>query len=239
MVLLGKLVGAGVKWVARPDSDPARVHEAFSTVIARDAKAMTAVKREVAAFFAATADVEVSAQDETATASARLRRAGADPALWWWAAGFSDIKSCWAASGDDADRVVQCALAFGVPAKRVVGSLAGVLQLLVTRCKLRAPRAEMVDAIEALRTHARVADPGPITKLAFELMWRKDVKPDAAGEIAINTFQLVEASQAIKDAPDVERFGAVAARIERAQAARGLQVAAIVRKDLDDAVRDA
>ena len=240
MALLGKLVGAGVKWVAQPDSDPARIHEAFSTVIARDPKAMTLVKREVAAFFAATADVKVDEHrdDDVSIASTRLRRAGADPALWWWASGFSDINACWAATGDDADRVVQCALAFGVPVKQVVTSLAGVLQLLVTRLKLRSPRAELVDAIEALRTAGRVAEAGPITKLAFELAWKKDVKPDAVSELVSHAFQLVEAVHAAKAVPDVERFGAVAARIARMQAARGLQVAAIVRKDLDDAVRD-
>jgi hypothetical protein len=238
MVLLGKLVGAGVKWVAQPDSDPARIHEAFSAIVARDDKVAPVLKREVAAFFAATADVEVGPEPDPRTPAARLRRAGADPALWWWAATYPDAASCWAACGDDTDRLVQVALAFGAPAARVVRSVAGVLELLLQRVKTRTPRPELHDAVAQLVARGKLADPGPITKLAFELMWKRDSKPDPVGEIAIHAFQLVEAVQAIKDRPDVERFGAVAARLERVQAARGLQIAALLRRDLDDAVRE-
>ena len=239
LVMLGKLVGAGVKWVARPDSDPARIHEAFSTIVERNAEVARVLKREVAAFFAATADVAVVPDPDEHTPAARLRRAGADPALWWWAAAYPDTAACWAACGDDADRTVQVALAFGIPVDRVVRALAGVLALLLGRVKTRTPRSELNDAIAQLSARGALADPGPLTKLAFELSWKRDAKPDPVGELAIPTFQLVEAVQAMKDRPDVERFGAVAGRIERVQAARGLQIAAIVRKDLADAVREA
>ena len=238
LVMLGKLVGAGVKWVARPDSDPARIHEAFSTIVERNADVARALKREVAAFFAATADVEVAPEPDDHTPAARLRRAGADPALWWWAAAYPDTAACWAACGDDADRTVQVALAFGIPVGRVVRALAGVLALLLQRVKTRTPRPELNDAVAQLTARGALADPGPLTKLAFEtMMSKRDNKPDPVCELAIPAFQLVEAAQAIHDRPDVERFGAVAGRIERVQAARGLQIAAILRKDLDDAVR--
>jgi hypothetical protein len=83
MVLLGKLVGAGIKWRPRPDADPARIHEAMSAMVGKDPKIATTLKREIAAFFAATADVEVLPEETSNAPAILLRRVGSDPSLWW------------------------------------------------------------------------------------------------------------------------------------------------------------
>jgi hypothetical protein len=247
MVLLGKLVGAGVPWKARPDSDPARIHEAFSTIVARDPKASTTLKREIAAFFAATADVEVLPEDEAKRPYVLLRRAGADPALWWWAAPFTEPAQCWTACGGDVERLVQVALALGVSRDAFARSLAGAIATVMLRVKTRlvAPRDEIMRAVDRIAAHgARAMEDAAlvaaITKLAFEMTaatYMKQLKGDPLGEVAVHVFQLVDALK-VKDT-DVERLGAIAGRMDRLFASRGMQLAGMLRKDLDATVEEA
>lgn len=247
MVLLGKLVGAGVPWKARPDSDPARVHEAFSSIVARDPKASTSLKREVAAFFAATADVEVLPEDDAKRPYTLLRRAGADPAMWWWAAAFSEPVQCWTACGSDVERLVQVALAYGVSRDAVARALASAIATLMTRVKTRlvGPRDQIVGAIDQIAAHGAkamedTAIVGGITKLAFEMTaatYMKQIKGDPLGEVAVHVFQLVDALK-VKET-DVERLGAIAGRMDRLFASRGMQLAGLLRKDLDATVEEA
>jgi hypothetical protein len=246
MVMLGKLVSSGVPWTALPDSDPARIHEAFTQLVARDAKLAPILKREIAAFFAATADVEVK-PDEAKTSAALLRRAGADPALWWWAAEHPEPAKCWLATGSEVGRVVQTALALGVSVDVIARGLATVLGMLLTRVKTRSAtkREDLVAALaclaeggaEALGEQELVA---AITKTAFEMMWKKDPKTtDALAEFAVHTFQLLEALKAWKGVADLERWGALGVRIEQMQAARGMQIAALLRKEIEQHVERA
>lgn len=247
MVLLGKLVGAGVPWKARPDSDPARIHEAFSSLVGRDPAIATTLKREIAAFFAATADVEVSPEEPARTAPALLRRAGADPALWWWSAGCPEPAQCWAACGGDVERLIQVALAVGVSRDAVARALAAAFATLMTRVKTRPTpqRDEVVALIDRLaQGGARALDDpklvGAVTKLAFEItaaQQMRQMKGDPIGEIAVHLFQLVDALKT--KLTDVERLGAVAGRMDRMFTARGIQLAGLLRKDLDTAVEEA
>jgi len=247
MVLLGKLVGAGIKWKARPDSDPARIHEAFSTIVPRDPKIATTLKREIAAFFAATADVEVLPDSGAKTPAALLRRVGSDPSLWWWAAQFAEPKECWTACGGDVDRLIQVALAIGVNRDAVARALASALAALMTRVKTKPTpqRDEVVATIERLaKEGARALDDpklvAAITKLAFEItaaQQMKQLRGDPISDIAVHLFQLVDALKV--KLTDVERLGAVSGRMDRMFAARGIQLAGMLRKDLDTAVEEA
>ena len=247
MVLLGKLVGAGIAWKARPDSDPARIHEAMSSMVGRDPKIATVLKREIAAFFAATADVEVLPEDASKAPAVLLRRAGSDPSLWWWAAQFPEPKPCWAACGDDVDRLIQVALAFGVGRDTVARALAAAMATLMTRVKTKPSpmRDEVVATIDRFaRDGAKALDDaafvGRITKLAFEItagQHLKQMKGDPISEIAVHLFQLVDALKAQQT--DVERLGAVSGRMDRMFATRGIQLAGLLRKDLDASVERA
>jgi hypothetical protein len=247
MVLLGKLVGAGIKWKARPDSDPARIHEAFSSIVARDSKGSTTLKREIAAFFAATADVEVLPEDTSRAPAALLRRVGSDPSLWWWAAAYPDAAQCWTACGSDVDRLIQVALAVGVARDSIARALAGSLATLMTRVKTRPTpqRDAVVATIERLAASGAIALDdatfvGGITKLAFEMtaaQQMKQLKGDPIGDIAVHLFQLVDALKTKQT--DVERLGAVAGRMDRMFSSRGIQLAGLLRKDLDTAVEEA
>ena len=247
MVMLGKLVGAGVPWKARPDSDPARVHEAMTSMVEREPKVATILKREIAAFFAATADVEVLPEENAKSPSAMLRRSGADPAMWWWAAAYRDPAACWAACGSDVERVVQVALAFGVSRDAVARSMASAFSVLVQRTKTRLvpQRDQIVGAIEQIskrgtRAMEDVALVGAITKLAFEMTaatQMKQMKGDPLGEVAVHVFQLVDALKAKE--VDVERLGAIAGRMDKLFASRGIQLAGMLRKDLDTNVEEA
>src|SRR5688572_6467191 len=60
MVLLGKLVAAGVAWTAKPDSDPTKIHEVFSSQVAKHPAIAATLKREIAGFFVATTDIQVA-----------------------------------------------------------------------------------------------------------------------------------------------------------------------------------
>lgn len=228
MVLLGKLVSSGVPWTARPDSDPMRIYEAFTSLIPKH----PVLKKEVAAFFIATS--EIKTVDDTATSpSAILRRSGAEPPLWWWAADHRTPGDCWTACADSVDRSVQVALAFGVPALAVARALAKALALLSTRLKTRSR------TLTAALTGFDLADHAAITKLAFEMRFKDPQAKDPLAELSIHAFQLVEAVQATKEQPDVERFGVLARRVNPMFESRGLNLAAMVRGELQPAVEAA
>lgn len=247
MVLLGKLVGAGVKWRARPDSDPARIHEAMSSLVGRDPKIATTLKREIAAFFAATADVEVLPEDTSKAPAVLLRRVGSDPSLWWWATAYPEPAQCWAACAGDVDRLIQVALAIGVSRDAIARALASALATLMTRVKTKptTQRDGVVATIDELAARGAGALDDPkvvasITKLAFEItaaQQMKQLRGDPIGDIAVHLFQLVDALQTKQT--DVERLGAVAGRMDRMFAARGIQLAGLLRKDLDTSVEEA
>jgi hypothetical protein len=224
--LLGKLVGSGVTWTAKPDSDPTLIYEAFSSLIPQHPH----LKKEVAAFFVATTDVK-TVDDGLVTPSTILRHAGAEPPLWWWAAEFSDRAACWAACADDVDRTVQVALAFGVPIQPVARALAKAFALLATRLKTHyTPQRSVL--LASLNTF----DTAAITKLAFEMRFKDPQAKDPLAELSIHSFQLIEAAQA-KDKPDVERFGVLARNANRMFTSRGLNLVAMVRGDLQEVIK--
>jgi len=242
MVVLGRLVGAGIKWTARPDSDPARIHEAFSSLVPRDAKLAPTLKREIAEFFAATADVTVAPDDGAKTPTALLRKAGAEPSLWWWAASHPEPARCWTACSD-AEQLVQVALAFGVPVPRMGRALAVAFGTLMLRVKTRLAdqHSAIASVLEHLAETGSIADPklaASITKLAFEMTAAQQMRgkaPDPIVDISLHVFQLVEAIRATTTVPDLERFASVATRAERMFVARGIQLVGVLRKELDDA----
>jgi hypothetical protein len=198
------------------------------------------LKKELAAFFVATTDVKV-VEDTAQTPAAILRRAGADPSLWWWAASLPDPARCWAACADDADRTVQVALSFGVPAERVARALAGALGMLASRLRTKylPQRATLSTALTTFATSGTLDDPGVITKLAFEMRFKDQQATDPVAELSLHAHQLVETLAATKARPDVERFGALAGRADKMFASRGLQFAAMVRAELEDPIADA
>jgi len=239
MVLLGKLVSSGVPWTAKPDSDPTRIYEAFSSLVAKHPDLASSLKKEIATFFVATSDVK-TAEDTAVTPGAILRRAGAEPSLWWWAAEHADPRSCWIACVDDVDRSVQVALAFGAPVRAVVHALAKAFAVLATRLKTRhaSPRTTLVTALGSLAS-GTVDAAASITKLAFEMRFKYPEAKDPLAELSIHAFQLVEAVQATKERPDVERFGGLARRANRMFEMRGLSLVAMVRADLQPAIDEA
>jgi hypothetical protein len=234
MVLLGKLVSGGVKWTAKPDSDPTKLYELFNSMLAKQ----PALKKELAAFFVATTDVKV-VEDTSETPAAVLRRAGASPAVWRWATRYDDPERCWVACADDVDKSVQFALAFDIPVERVALALARAFGLLASRLRTRfaAQRTTLVAALAKIAEAGKVEDAATITKLAFEMRMKDQPAADPLTELALHAFQLVGAVQAVKDKPDVERFGTLASRAEQMFASRGIQFAAMVRKELDEAFR--
>jgi len=249
MVLLGKLVASKVAWTARPDSAPTRIHEAFSKLLPRDPALAPTLRREIAEFFVATSDVAVT-EDTARTPAALLRRAGADPQLWWWAASYAQPQRCWTACGGDVGKLVQVALAFGVSSDRVARALAATFGVVATRTKTRhtAPRNNLVALLNRMSAAGGEALTDPtlaatITKLAFEMTaaqqtWWKDQRaaPDGLADVSIYAWQLVEIFQAATRPPDLERFASLANRAERTFHARGLQLAAMLRKELDAVV---
>jgi hypothetical protein len=235
MVLLGKLVAAGVNWTAKPDCDPTRLYELFDAMRAKHPAIAPALKKELAAFFVATTDVEV-VEDTAETPAAILRRAGASPAHWRWAAAHADAARCWAACADDVDRSVQVALAFGVAVELVAQALARAFALLATRLRTRYP-AQRTALVTSLGTIAEDAEQAAaITKLAFEMRLKDQQATDPLTELSIHAFQLADALQSMTDAPDVERFGTLAGRADPMFTSRGIQLAVMVRKELDAAV---
>jgi hypothetical protein len=259
MVLLGKLVGAGVAWTARSDCAPTRIHEAFTSLLPRNLALKPLLKRELAEFFVATASVAV-VDTPAVTPADLLRRAGAEPQLWWWASEYDKPERCWAACGNEVGRIVQVALALGVSADRVARALAATFGVVTTRCKTRhtAQRNNLVAVLLRLSSQgaAALADQalaGTITKLAFEMTAARQTwwagapgtpsdsraAPDGLTDVSIHAFQLVEIFQAASKPPDLERFAGLATRADRTFKARGLQLAAMLRKELDDWVATA
>ncbi|MBS1117776.1 MAG: hypothetical protein H6Q90_4 [Deltaproteobacteria bacterium] len=253
MVLLGKLVASGTRWTARSDSMPTRIHESFTQLLPRYPALAPIIRRELGAFFVATVEVVVADDDLAMTPGALLRRAGAAPQLWWWAADFAQPETLWAGCGADVGKLIQVALAFGVSADRVGRALAATFGLVATRVKTRyaAQRNNLVAVLlrissagaAALKDQELVAT---ITKLAFEMTaaqqaWWKDQRatPDGLADISIHSFQLVELLQAAARPPDLERFGALVSRAARTFHSRGLQLDVMLHKELDEYVAHA
>jgi hypothetical protein len=251
MVLLGTLVRSGVPWTARADSSPQRIHDAFAELAARnpaDWAPASQIRDEVTAFLAACS--EVPTVDVAVTTPAdKLRAAGADPDMWWWAGDHDTLYRSWVASDEHAGRLVQIALTMGVSADRVARALANVFAQAAQKSKTR--RAEQRDDLVALL--GKLAADGATalaqeralvvstTKLAFEMAaaqqawWTggKRGAQDSLAELAVLSFQLVEIFGAVSRAPDLERFADLANRADRAFVARGLRLAALLRHDLD------
>ena len=251
MVLLGTLVGSGVPWTARADSSPQRIHDAFAELAARnpaDWSPAAQIRAEVATFLdvcseVATVDVAVT------TPADKLRAAGADPDMWWWAGDHDTLYRSWVASGEHAGRLVQVALTMGVSADRVARALANVFAQATQKAKTR--RADQRDDLVALLGKLASDGAGALaqeralvastTKLAFEMAaaqqawWTggKRGSQDALAELAVLSFQLVELFGAVSRAPDLERFADLANRADRAFVARGMRLAALLRHDLD------
>jgi hypothetical protein len=251
MVLLGTLVGSGVPWTARADSSPQHIHDAFAELAARnpvDWPPASQIRAEVATFLDACSEIAIVDVAVTSPAD-KLRAAGADPDMWWWAGDHDTLYRSWVAAGEHAGRVVQVALTMGVPADRVARALANVFAQAAQKAKTR--RAEQRDDLVALlgklaadgaaalaQERALVAS---TTKLAFEMAaaqqawWTggKRGTQDPLAEVAVLSFQLVELFGAVSRAPDLERFADLANRADRAFAARGMRLAALLRHDLD------
>ncbi len=253
MVMLGTLVAAGARWTARPDSAPTRIHDAFAELAARqpaDWPLAADIRREVAAFLDATASVAVSDVADRSPAGL-LRSAGSDPDLWWWAAAHDTPERCWTACGEHAPRLVQVALALGVPADRVGRAIAAVLGGATQKTKTRrvAQRDDLLALLSRLasRGGAAIADSRELvartTKLAFEsaatqLAARRDVPPtDGIADLAVLAFQLVALFELAGRPPDLERYGELAARADATFTRRGMRFAALVRSELDAELR--
>lgn len=252
MVLLGKLVASGIVWTARPDSAPTRINEAMTSLLPRHPAIARVLRRELAAFFVATLEVKV-VDDHAHTPSALLRRAGAEPELWWWATSHPRPDRCWLECRSDVNKLTQVALAFGVSPDRVGRALAAAFGVIAARSKTRrtAQRTDLAALLIRLASsgHRALSDPAiaaTITKLAFEMTaarqaWWKDQRaaPDGLADIAIYSFQLVELFQAAGRPPDVERYADLASRADGQFHSLGLQLAAMLRKELDEAVAEA
>jgi len=254
MVLLGTLVGSGAPWTARPDSAPTRIHDAFAELAARnpaDWPPAGAIRSEVAAFLDATAAVAIV--DEPAqTPAQRLRAAGADPDLWWWASDHDTFARSWIECGDHAARLVQVALAMGVASERVARALAQTFASAALKARTRraAQRDELVALLTKLAANgaAALADERALvaatTRLAFEMAaaqqawWTggKRGPADPLAELAVLSFQLIELFAAIDRKPDLERFGDLASRADRTFGSRGMRLAALLRHDLEPVV---
>ena len=125
-------------------------------------------------------------------------------------------------------------------------ALASALAALMTRVKTKPTpqRDSVVATIDQLaaRGAAALDDPrfvASITKLAFEMtaaQQMKQLKGDPIGDIAVHLFQLVDALKTKQT--DVERLGAVAGRMDRMFSSRGIQLAGMLRKDLDTSVEE-
>jgi hypothetical protein len=251
MVLLGTLVGSGVPWTARPDSAPQRIHDAFAELAARnpaDWPPAAQIRVEVTAFLDACAEV-TTVDVASDTPADKLRAAGADPDLWWWAGDHDTLLRSWGESGEHPGRLVQVALTMGVPGERVARALASVFSQAAQKAKTRRPaqRDDLVALLDKLaaggaaalgQERALVAS---TTKLAFEMAaaqqawWTggKRGAQDPLAELAVLSFQLVELFGATARAPDLERFADLANRADRAFVARGMRLAALLRHDLD------
>jgi hypothetical protein len=264
LVLLTALLRAGVTWTARSDCAPARLAAAFEAMARRDPSHAEVIRGEIAAFESWTANVAVIDPPAYTTAE-RLRAIGAAPETWWWAAGFErDHVRCWKSCAGSSERLVQVALAIGISADPIVRALAGALIVAATRAKTRRPgqRNDLV----ALLGRFVAAGPAVIaadkalvakaTSLAFEMAaaqqpwWTgagasgggaRRSSADGIAEVAVLSFQIVELFTAIAAGrpADPERFGAIAGRADRALAARGLRLAALLQRELDPAFSEA
>ena len=248
LVLLSRLVEDGVPWTARPDSAPRKIFDAFIVLLGRTEAAWPlglaeAVHAELAEFVAATRAVEIAEPPPRPTLSDLLRDVGAAPELWWWSGQFDgDAGACWRAGASSSERLVAIAVALGLPTEQIVRSLAGGLVVAVGRVKTprTGPRNELVALLNRVATSGRSALAGDqdavskITALAFQLTAAKE--RDGLTELAVLTFQLVELLRDSDRPPDPERFCDLAMRAQRVLHPLGVQLAGVLKRDLEPPV---
>jgi hypothetical protein len=248
LVLLSTLVGGGVPWTARPDSAPRKIFDAFIELIGRAEAAWPhglaeALHAELAEFVNATRGVAIEEPAQPLALSSLLRNAGAAPELWWWSSQFDgDHAACWRAASSSVERIVALAVALGVPTEQLVRSLAGGLVVAVGRAKTPrvGQRNDLVALLNRLAASGRAmleedGDPvARLTALAFQLTAAKD--RDGIAELAVLAFQLVELLRATDQPPDPERLCDLAARAQRVLQPLGVQLAGVLKRDLEPAL---
>lgn len=248
LVLLSKLVEGGVPWTAHPDSAPRKIFDAFIELLGRSEAAWPhgiaeAVHAELAEFVAATRAVAIVEPPHRPTLSTLLRDAGAAPELWWWSGQFDgDPGACWRAAAASGERIVAIAVALGIPTEQVVRSFAGGLVVAVGRAKTPriGPRSDLVALLNRVATSGRSAlaedqeSVAKLTALAFQLTAAKE--RDGIAELAVLTFQLVELLRGEDRPPDPERFCDLALRAQRVLHPLGVQLAGVLKRDLEPAV---
>lgn len=248
LVLLAELVGAGVPWTAHPDSAPRKIFDAFIELIGRAEASWPhglaeSLHAELAEFVNATREVAIAEPPPRPTLSMLLRTAGAAPELWWWSAQFdSDPGACWRAAQASGERIVGLAVALGVPTEQVVRSLAGGLVVAVGRAKTprvgqRNDLVALLGRVVASGRSVLAGDGDPVAKLtalAFQLTAAKE--RDGLAELAVLTFQLVELLRGSERPPDPERFCDIAQRAQRVLQPLGVQLAGVLKRDLEPAL---
>jgi hypothetical protein len=248
LVLLSKLAAAGVPWTARPDSAPRRIFEAFIELIGRAEASWPqglaeALHAELAEFVDVTRAVAIAQPPQRETLSALLRHAGAAPELWWWSSQFDgDPAACVAAASTTGERTVGLAIALGIPAEPVARSLAGALAVGVGRAKTArlGPRIDLVGLLNRVASSGRsalAADADAVsrlTALAFQLTAVKE--RDGLAELAVLAYQLIELLRPSDRPPDPERFCDIALRAQRALRPLGVQLAGVLKRDLEPAL---
>ena len=227
------------------------------------------IRAEVDAFVAATKDLEVEDDPPRTTAALLRRSGAAPEMWWWAAGYGAEHETCWKAARAHSERMVQVALAVGVAPDAIGRALAAAFTVAATRAKTRriGQRNDLVALLGRLASTGFTAITrdqelvGKATALAFEMTaaqeswWtagapapgapatagkKKPAADDGIADIAVLSFQLVELfTAAAKGRADPERFGALAARADKALAHRGLRLAALLQRDLDPPFSDA
>ncbi|MDB4959787.1 MAG: hypothetical protein JWO36_7356 [Myxococcales bacterium] len=247
LVLLGKLVAAGVPWTARTDSAPRRIFDAFIELATRAESTWPrglaeAIHADLAEFINVTSKVTIASEPAMPPIAELMRLGGAAPEAWWWSAQFADDRTaCWAAA-TTSERVVLVALAFGASSEQICRALATAFAVAATRAKTRRPaqRTELVALLERIASSGAAALASDkdliarITAFTFELAAARS--DDGLAEIATVSFQLIELLRAADRAADPERFGDVAVRAQRTLSALGVQLVGFLRRDLESRI---
>jgi hypothetical protein len=252
LVLLTRLVEAGALWTACGDSAPRAIFDSFVELIDRAESTWPvglgeALHAELADFITATAKVAIRDDAAEPSVSERMRRCGAAPEAWWWSSQFDDDHAaCWAAAAGSSERLVQVALAYGVPGDLLRRTFAAALAVAAGRAKTRrsTQRSDLVALLDKLAKGDAEALRGDgtsnskITALAFEMLAAQPA--DGLAEVAVLAFQLIDLVRAgATRVPDPERFSDLATRAQRTLAGAGVQLALFLKRDLDAAVQAA
>ena len=245
LVLLTRLVAAGAGWRAPDDAAPRKIFDSFIELMTRaDASwqpgLAEALHVELAEFLDATKSVPIADPPAKPTLADRVRWSGAPPEIWWWTSQFDDLASCWRAAATSSDRLVALALAVGAARDRIDRSLAGAFAVAAARVKTRRmpQRTELVALLEELAAAGTAAPSesaaAKITSVAFQVTAAQD--KDALGQLALLAFQLVEVMRASARPPDPERYAELAAKAQRTLHAHGVQLATVLKQDLEPLV---